>query len=80
PEEVLQVVEGYKQRRIQQSTIAIDNFHWPKQGENRFDPDFWPEPEKLVKTLKEDYNVDPLISIWPTVQSDAYNYEQYLQG
>lgn len=80
PEEVLEVVEGYKQRGIQLSTIAIDYFHWPKQGEYRFDPDFWPEPEKLVKTLKEDYNVEPLISIWPTVQSDAYNYEQYLQG
>lgn len=80
PEEVLEVVEGYKQRGIQLSSIAIDYFHWPKQGEYRFDPDFWPEPEKLVKTLKEDYHVEPLISIWPTVQSDAYNYEQYLQG
>lgn len=80
PEEVLEIVEGYHERGIQLSTIAIDYFHWPKQGEYRFDKDFWPEPEKLVKTLKEKYNVEPLISIWPTVQSDAYNYEEYMQG
>ena len=80
PEEVLEVVEEYNERGIQLSTIAIDYFHWPKQGEYRFDKDFWPEPEKLVKTLKEEYNVEPLISIWPTVQSDAYNYEEYLNN
>lgn len=80
PEELLEVVEGYKQRNIQLSTIAIDYFHWPNQGEYRFDKDFWPEPEKLVKKLKEEYNVEPLISIWPTVQSSAYNYEEYVEG
>lgn len=80
PEEVLEVVEGYRKRDIQLSTIAIDYFHWPKQGEYRFDKDFWPDPEGLVQTLKEDYGVEPIISIWPTVQSDAYNYEDYLQG
>lgn len=80
PEEVLEVVEGYDKRGIQLSTIAIDYFHWPKQGEYRFDSDFWPEPEKLVNTLKEKYQVEPMISIWPTVQSDAYNYEDYIEG
>lgn len=80
PEEVLEVVEEYNERGIQLSTIAIDYFHWPKQGEYRFDKEFWPEPDKLVKTLKEKYNVEPLISIWPTVQSDAYNYEEYLNN
>ncbi|AYW46531.1 glycoside hydrolase family 31 protein [Tetragenococcus koreensis] len=80
PEEVLEVVEGYHKRGIQLSTIAIDYFHWPKQGEYRFDKDFWPDPESLIRTLKKDYGVEPVISIWPTVQSDAYNYEDYLQG
>lgn len=79
PEEVLEVVEGYDERGIQLSTIAIDYFHWPKQGEYRFDKDFWPEPEKLMDTLKNKYKVEPMISIWPTVQSDAYNYEEYMQ-
>lgn len=80
PEDVLEVVEGYKERDISLSTIAIDYFHWPNQGEYRFDEDFWPEPEKLISTLKNDYHVEPIISIWPTVQSSAYNYEDYLEG
>lgn len=80
PDEVLDVVKRYHEKGIQLSTIAIDYFHWPKQGEYRFDEDFWPEPEKLIKELKEDYNVDPIISIWPTVQSDADNYNDYLEG
>lgn len=80
PEDVLKVVKGYSDRGIQLSTIAIDYFHWPKQGEYRFDKDFWPEPEKLVTELKEKYGVEPLISIWPTVQSDAENYDDYLEN
>ncbi|PMC58964.1 family 31 glucosidase [Dolosicoccus paucivorans] len=80
PKDVLEVVKKYKEKGIQLSTIAIDYFHWPKQGEYRFDTDFWPDPKKLVKELKEEYGVEPLISIWPTVQSDAYNYEEYLKN
>lgn len=80
PEEVLEVVKKYHTKGIQLSTIAIDYFHWPKQGEYRFDEDFWPQPEALVKTLKEDYHVEPMISIWPTVQTDAQNYEEYLNN
>ncbi|TLQ39866.1 DUF4968 domain-containing protein [Ruoffia tabacinasalis] len=80
PEEVLEVVKEYDEKGIQLSTIAIDYFHWPKQGEYRFDNDFWPEPEKLISELKEKYDVEPIISIWPTVQSDAENYNDYLEG
>ena len=80
PEDVLEVAEGYKKRDITLSTIAIDYFHWPNQGEYRFDKDFWPDPKKLVDTLKDEYDVEPIISIWPTVQSSAYNYEDYLEG
>lgn len=77
PEEVLEVVEGYRQRDIQLSTIAIDYFHWPKQGEYRFDTDFWPEPAQLIDTLKNQYGVEPIISVWPTVQTDAENFREY---
>lgn len=80
PEEVLEVVKKYHSKGIQLSTIAIDYFHWPKQGEYRFDEDFWPEPEKLIQELKEKYEVEPILSIWPTVQSDAANYNDYLEG
>ncbi|HFE9852356.1 TPA: TIM-barrel domain-containing protein [Enterococcus faecalis] len=80
PEEVLDVVKKYDSKGIQLSTIAIDYFHWPKQGEYKFDSDFWPEPEKMIQELKEKYKVEPIISVWPTVQSDAANYNDFLEG
>lgn len=80
PEDVLEVVKKYDEKGIQLATIAIDYFHWPHQGEYRFDRDFWPNPEELVKTLKEEYRVEPLISVWPTVQTDAENYDVYLEN
>ncbi|HFD3554347.1 TPA: TIM-barrel domain-containing protein, partial [Enterococcus faecium] len=80
PEEVMDVVEKYHKRGIKLSTIAIDYFHWPKQGEYCFDEEYWPNPEKFLKTLKTDYGVEPIISIWPTVQTDAENYEKYLEN
>lgn len=79
-EEVLDIVKEYKRRDIQLSTIAIDYFHWPKQGEYKFDEDYWPEPQKFIQQLKEEYGVEPIVSVWPTVQSDAENYNKYLEN
>lgn len=79
PEEVLNVVKEYKKRNIQLSTIAIDYFHWPNQGEYKFDTRFWPNPKKFIRTLKEEYGVEPIISVWPTVQTEAENYNEYLE-
>lgn len=80
PQEVLDVLEGYRRRNIQLSTIAIDYFHWPKQGEYRFDEKFWPNVKELISEIKNHYNVEPIISIWPTVQSDANNFQTYQQN
>lgn len=79
PSEVIDVVENYQKRGVQLSAIAIDYFHWPAQGEYQFDEDFWPNPEELIKKLQNDYHVEPLISIWPTVQNTAKNYSDYLE-
>lgn len=79
-DEVMDVVKEYHKRNIQLSTIAIDYFHWPKQGEYRFDEKYWPNPQKFLRNLKNNYGVEPLISVWPTVQTDAENYEEYLEN
>ena len=31
----------------------IDFFHWPKQGEWKFDPVYWPDPDAMVQELKD---------------------------
>ena len=32
------------------------------------------------KNIKDEYNVEPIISIWPTVQTDAMNFNEYLEN
>lgn len=43
-EELLTVAREYKARKLPIDLIVIDFFHWPKQGDWRFDADFWPDP------------------------------------
>ena len=33
--------------------IVVDFFHWTMQGEFKFEPRDWPDPDAMVKELKE---------------------------
>ncbi|QTM98432.1 family 31 glucosidase [Sediminibacillus dalangtanensis] len=77
-EELLEVAREYKRRGLPISVIVIDYFHWPKQGDWRFDKDYWPDPEAMVKELK-DMGIELMVSIWPTVDKESENYEEMLQ-
>lgn len=43
-EELLEVARGYKERGLPLDVIVVDFFHWPLQGEWKFDPTYWPDP------------------------------------
>jgi alpha-D-xyloside xylohydrolase len=43
-EELLGVAREYKKRDLPIDLIVIDFFHWPLQGEWKFDPTYWPDP------------------------------------
>jgi alpha-D-xyloside xylohydrolase len=45
-DELLKVAREYKARKLPIDLIVIDFFHWPKQGEWKFDPAYWPDPSK----------------------------------
>lgn len=45
-EELLEVAREYKRRSLPIDLIVIDFFHWPKQGDWRFDTTYWPDPGK----------------------------------
>ena len=46
-EQVLKVArEHVVERKLPMDVIVVDFFHWPKEGEWSFDPDFWPDPGK----------------------------------
>ena len=74
-EELLDVAREYKKRGIPLSVIVVDFFHWPKQGEWKFDPEYWPDPEAMIRELKA-MGTELMVSIWPTVDKTGENYEE----
>ncbi|NLM12180.1 MAG: family 31 glucosidase [Epulopiscium sp.] len=77
-EELLNVAREYKRRGLPIDVIVVDFFHWPKQGEWKFDPVYWPDPEAMIKELKE-MGIELMVSIWPTVDKTCENYEEMLE-
>ncbi|AZO94557.1 glycoside hydrolase family 31 protein [Halocella sp. SP3-1] len=74
-DEIMEVARGYKERGLPISVIVVDFFHWPFQGDWKFDTDYWPKPEKMVKELKE-MGIELMVSIWPTVEKGSENYQE----
>lgn len=74
-EELLEVVREYKRRGLPISVIVVDFFHWPLQGEWKFDPTYWPDPDAMIRELKE-MGIELMVSIWPTVDYRSENFEE----
>ena len=74
-EQLLNVAREYKKRGIPISVIVCDFFHWPQQGEWKFDPKYWPDPQAMVDELKS-MGIELMVSIWPTVDVNSENYEE----
>lgn len=72
-EEVLNTAREYKRRGIPLDVIVIDFFHWTRQGDFKFEPRDWPDPEAMTAELKE-LGVELMVSVWPTVDSKSENF------
>lgn len=77
-EELLEVAREYKRRKLPIDLIVVDFFHWPKQGEWKFDPVYWPDPNAMVQELKA-MDIELMVSIWPTVDQQSENYEEMVE-
>ncbi|RAO68187.1 uncharacterized protein BHQ10_004199 [Talaromyces amestolkiae] len=77
-EELLSVAREYRKRKLPIDLIVIDFFHWPLQGEWKFDPVYWPDPDAMIKELN-DLKIELMVSIWPTVDIRSENYEEMLE-
>jgi alpha-D-xyloside xylohydrolase len=79
-EETLAVVREHKVRRgLPMDVIVIDFFHWPHQGDWKFDPDYFPDPAAMVRELRE-MGVELMVSVWPTVEDGASeNWDEMLE-
>lgn len=72
-EELLAVAREHKKRGLPMDAIVIDFFHWTRQGDFRFEPRDWPDPEAMVKELKE-LGIELVVSVWPTIDERSSNY------
>ena len=74
-EEVLEIAREYKKRNIPVDVLVIDYFHWPKQGDWRFDPTYWPDPDAMIKEIKE-MGIELMVSVWPMVDYKSENFDE----
>ena len=77
-EQLLKVAREYKRRGLRVDVIVCDFFHWPRMGDYRFDPDFFPDPAAMVRELKA-MGIELMVSVWPQIALTSENYEEMLQ-
>ena len=74
-EELLEVAREYKRRGLPISVIVADYFHWPHQGDWKFDPQYWPDVKGMVDEL-EAMGIKLMVSVWPTVDEKSENFKE----
>lgn len=72
-EELLAVAREHKRRGLPMDAIVVDFFHWTMQGDFKFEPLDWPDPEAMVKELKE-LGIETVVSVWPTIDERSENF------
>ena len=74
-DEVLEVAREYHRRGIPLDVIVIDFFHWIRQGDWSFDPEYWPDVKAMTEELRG-MGTRCMVSIWPTVDKKSVNYSE----
>lgn len=72
-EEILKIATEYKKRNLPIDVIVVDFFHWPHEGEWKFDEYYWPNVKEMVCQLRE-MGIELMVSIWPTVEENSENF------
>lgn len=77
-DQVIEIAKEYKKREIPIGVMVIDHFHWPRCGDYRFDEEYFPDPQIMVKELHE-MGIETMVSIWPQVDWRSENYDEMKQ-
>ena len=74
-DELMNVAREYRRRGMPLSVIVADFFHWPVQGDWKFDSREWPDPKAMTEELKA-MGTELMVSVWPTVDYRSENYSE----
>ncbi len=74
-EEVLSVARKYKELGIKLDVIVIDFFHWTRQGDWQFDPEYWPDPKSMIDELHAG-GTKVIVSVWPSVDKKSIHFNE----
>ena len=77
-EQLLSVARKYHEKKIPVDVIVCDFFHWPKMGDFRFEEVFFPDPDAMVKELKE-MGMELMVSVWPQIDTQSENFAEMKQ-
>lgn len=78
-EELLAVARKHKELGLPIDAIVVDFFHWTRQGDFRFEPREWPDPEGMVKELQS-MGIETVVSVWPTIDEHSDNYGEMAEN
>ncbi len=78
-EEILAVAREHKKRGLPMDAIVVDFFHWSMQGNFEFEKRDWPDPDAMVKELKE-LGIETVVSVWPTIDERSKNFGEMSQN
>ena len=76
--ELMDVAQGYRDRKLPIDVLVVDWFHYTKMGEMDMDPAKWPDPVAMNKKL-HDMSFHTMISVWPRFIPEDRYYDTVLR-
>ncbi|HTV39133.1 MAG TPA: TIM-barrel domain-containing protein [Candidatus Sulfotelmatobacter sp.] len=76
-QESLDVLDGYRSRKIPIDNIVQDWFYWKENqwGSHEFDPSRFPDPDGWIRDIHQKYHARLTISVWPKFYAGTTNFE-----
>ncbi|MGA2916309.1 MAG: TIM-barrel domain-containing protein [Sedimentisphaerales bacterium] len=74
----LEVLEGFRSRKIPIDNIVQDWFYWKEDGwgSHQFDPQRFPDVKKWIDAIHDKYNARLMISVWGKFYTTTENFEE----